>query len=666
MCNKCNKKNNCGCEEIDSKCVIYRGVCLDTLDVCSGDNLENIIKIINDLITDVLFEQAKGITLSNIGDGVKVVANSNTLNGDYEIRSVKGGDESVDVYLDGDVIKVEINKEWLNENIPQDLVLNSIKNTILINGSDIDINPEMFISANEEELTITEESDGKIKFDVKVENLIKSVGEGTPIFTGLDMTDGKNKIRTLSFESDTLLIEGRANDEEGVVININTYPEDPNMKYFYVSSNYEGSIEDGSIGRPYKSLEGAVEAFIGDTNLYNRANPEFYNKGKIVLLSNIFVNVPLTLNGAVYDLGGNVLYYNGSSKMIDYEYLVDNSPKDTDGKLLNNVFMNVLNGTIDNRYNGNVAHIKHYHNGTIDSQNTVKVTLNNLRIIDNSHIGRESDFVKVTDFSGADVLVYSSNIYYSTLPLGEPLILIENVNFTNQGSVNIDNCTFSSGLRVPLECKNTTMNIYNSAIINSYSRFLVNGVNTDSSGYRFNAKIGLNMINNTNSYLALWNCSSELGASPVILGKRVIVCDKAFKLKTDSVNKGNLINDVQATMFISDFFLNSQVFNNLISFEGDVSFSTKDADFGTTYSLDNAVKRESGTNTLDISLDNGSIRDITNTSPAVIKASSAIVNGFEYTSNIGYADDTIAKANGLIVGNIYYNTTTGNLKRINS
>ena len=106
MCNKCNKKsNNCGCEEVNAKCVIYKGVCLDNLEVCSGDNLEHIIKIINDLIAEVLFDNAKGTTLSNIGEGVGIVHNENSITKDYEIRSVKKGDESIDVYLDGDTIK---------------------------------------------------------------------------------------------------------------------------------------------------------------------------------------------------------------------------------------------------------------------------------------------------------------------------------------------------------------------------------------------------------------------------------------------------------------------------------------------------------------------------------------------------------------------------------
>lgn len=672
MCNKCNEKsNNCGCEEVNAKCVIYKGVCLDNLEVCSGDNLEYIIKIINDLIAEILFDNAKGTTLSNIGEGVDIVHNENSITKDYEIRSVKKGDESIDVYLDGDTIKVSVNKDWFQDNLPEipepeEFVLTSNKNTILINDKNIEVNPNMFFSANDEELVITEEPDGRLKFDVKVENLIKSVGSGTPLFTGLDMTDGRNKIRTLSFESNTLDVQERANDTEGVVISINTYPEDPNMKYFYVSSDYEGSIEEGSIGRPYKTLENAVNAFIGDTSLYNRANPEFYGRGKIVLLSNIFVNEPLTLNGAIYDLGGNTIYYNGTSKMVDYDYLINNSNKGSNNTLSKSIYMNLLNGDIDNRYDGTLIHIKHYHNGTSVSQNTVRTLLNNIKIVDNSHIGRESEFTKVTDFSGNDVLVYSSNIYYSTRDLGSSLIIIENVNYTNEGSVDFKNCTIGSGLRVPLEVKNTSLNIYDSVISNSYSRFLVNAVNSDPNGYRFTPKTGLNTINLSNSYLALWNCSSQLGASPSISGKHVAVFDKSIKIKEDTSNTGNLLSNRITALIVNDFLMGVQTFNNLISFDGEVTFSSENGRFDNAISIIDAVKRESGTNILRLGLQNGLIRDVKSTTPVNIVASSAIVNKFEYTSNIGFSDDTDAKNSGLIVGNIYYNTTTGQLKRINS
>lgn len=673
MCNKCNEKsNNCGYEEVNAKCVIYKGVCLDNLEVCSGDNLEYIIKIINDLIAEILFDNAKGTTLSNIGEGVGIVHNENSIAKDYEIRSVKKGDESIDVYLDGDTIKVSVNKDWFQENLPvipepEEFVLTSNKNTILINDKNIEVNPNMFFSANNEELVITEEPDGRLKFDIKVENLIKSVGSGTPLFTGLDMTDGKNKIRTLSFESDTLNIQGRANDAEGVVITIDTYPEDPNMKYFYVNENYTGVIEDGSMGRPYKTFSGAINAFIGSGS---RVFPEFYDKGKIVLLSNVSTTTEFNLNGVELDLGGYVLYYDATDPFIDTATLIQSSQKDSSGKLVNEIFFDIKNGTIISLFDGTLMNIKHYHNGTNSFQKDVSVKLNNVTLRDDSHTKNITMFNKVTRFDGEDVLVYSNNIYYSdTKPIGTPLVIIEDINFTGEGAVTMNNVKMYSSLRNILELKNSSANIYNATIAPRFEYFLVNSQN-NSGDYRYTPKTGLSAIKMTNSYLKIISGVADIGAEPIIDNKNVIMFDDFFNMTHDSTNIGNRFSPVINQLILEDFIGPTMAVNNMLKYSGEqntAKFDGADLDDLTSIdSVDGAVKKVSGTSIISFKMEKSFIKDVLQTTPVNIVASDTIVNKYPYNSLPAFGSDSEAKSAGLIVGNIYFSTKDGALTKVQS
>lgn len=665
MCNKC-KTDKCGCgRDVDSRCVIYKGVCLEALEVCEGKNLTEILKVINDIIADLMFEGVKGVTLTNIGSGNKIVKNANTLNGDYEIRSVKKGDESIDVYIEDDTIKVAVNKEWFSSFLPPEI--NSPLNTILVDGGNIDVNYDKFIPANQEELSITTDENGNLVFDVKVENLIKSVGEGTPIFTGLDMTDGKNKIRTLSFESETLDIQGRANDEEGVVITIDSFPEDPNMKYFYVNENYTGVIEDGSMGRPYKTFTGAVDAFIGNGS---RVFPEFYNKGKIVLLSNVSTTTEFNLNGVSLDLGGYDLRYDSTTPFINTPTLITSSQKDVDNKLVRDVTFNIENGNIINLYDGTLIHLKHYHNGSTSTQGKVKLNLGGVIIRDESHTKFLGEFNKVTDFSGNDVLVYSSNIYYSaSKPVGTPLVLIEDVNHTEEGGATLNNVKIYSSLRNILEVKNSSTNIYNVTIAPRYEYFLVNSQN-NSGDYRYTPKTGLSAIKMTNSYLKILSGIADIGATPIIDNKNVIMFDDFFNMVYNPTDIGNRFSPKINQLIVEDFIGPIMAVNNVLKYSGEqntAEFDGADLDDLTSIdSIDGAVKKVSGTSIMFLKMEKSFIKDVLQTTPVTITSSNTVVNNYPYNSLPAFGSDEEAKIAGLIIGNIYFSTKDGVLTKVQS
>jgi len=110
---------DCGCEEQRCSCthehpticIIHEGVELGTIDVYEGEDLESILKKIDNLfkeITTILYE---GKLFINVGRGAEVLSKVNAQS-QAEIRSLLSGD-GIDVVKNIDDIGFSINEEWL-------------------------------------------------------------------------------------------------------------------------------------------------------------------------------------------------------------------------------------------------------------------------------------------------------------------------------------------------------------------------------------------------------------------------------------------------------------------------------------------------------------------------------------------------------------------------
>ena len=125
MCNKCNNKKPCGCEEnslcgcttkLDFKCLYYDGITLDPLNIIKGMNGEQILQIINDYIKDYLTCLDENPTvIKSVGNKIEVYKG---LSDEYvhEIKSLFNGDGII-IEDKGDYIEISINTEWFKEHI---------------------------------------------------------------------------------------------------------------------------------------------------------------------------------------------------------------------------------------------------------------------------------------------------------------------------------------------------------------------------------------------------------------------------------------------------------------------------------------------------------------------------------------------------------------------
>ena len=124
MCNKCGSPKpieHCGCEpvkfcgcstKVDSKCVIYDACSLTPLGVIKGDNLEEIIKMINDMFSDVYVAIDNAFVGMNVGLGSEIYKGQNE-NGIEEFRTLEKGTGILLIQKDN-TIEIKVDTIWLN------------------------------------------------------------------------------------------------------------------------------------------------------------------------------------------------------------------------------------------------------------------------------------------------------------------------------------------------------------------------------------------------------------------------------------------------------------------------------------------------------------------------------------------------------------------------
>ena len=125
MCNKCGNNKpvgQCGCEEpvkfcgcstkLDSKCVIYDACSLTPLGVIRGDNLEEIIKMINDMFSDVYVAIDNAFVGLNVGLGSEIYKGQNE-NGVEEFRTLEKGNGILLIQKDN-TIEIKVDTVWLD------------------------------------------------------------------------------------------------------------------------------------------------------------------------------------------------------------------------------------------------------------------------------------------------------------------------------------------------------------------------------------------------------------------------------------------------------------------------------------------------------------------------------------------------------------------------
>lgn len=297
-CNKCKEINKvtCGCiDKTDAKCVIYDSVTLQPLCVLKGDNMEEIIKKINDKFRSVGFDIENAFVARNVGGRVEVYKGKNEK-GIVDFRTLEGI-EGIKVKNDDTTITIHIDEEWLKKYYPKI----SLKNRGLgISLLDIDSENEFYIKRlKSSDKSISIEEDTTEGIDIKLNtSFVKSIKAGDnvtvditdPINPKVSVTIPSKTISSIgkgvsiignntsdnwtlsSIKSDTLQIDKSSDG----TININSVEKNFGyIKAFYVNSNYvptADSPSDGSIIRPYTSFEEALNIVIGNGT---RLDPQY-------------------------------------------------------------------------------------------------------------------------------------------------------------------------------------------------------------------------------------------------------------------------------------------------------------------------------------------------------------------------------------------------------
>ena len=117
----CPAQKMCGCSsKIDAKCVIYDSCALTPLGVIRGDNLEEIIKMINDMFSDVYVQIDNAFIGMNTGLGAEVYKGQNS-EGIEEFRTFDKG-TGILINQKVDSIEISADTEWF-ENMIKNFVL---------------------------------------------------------------------------------------------------------------------------------------------------------------------------------------------------------------------------------------------------------------------------------------------------------------------------------------------------------------------------------------------------------------------------------------------------------------------------------------------------------------------------------------------------------------
>ena len=255
-CNECNQISTCNdntnpeCScplKLGTICVFYDGIPLLNIDAVEGDNLQEILIKIDSLFGDIV----NGGLFTNVGSGVGIYKQVN-LQGQAEFKTFIDSD-SITVSVDGtEEFKAEVDESWLTT---------YIQNT--------------FDNVN--------------------------VGGGAEIYKGTNGTD--EEFRTLI--SDTLEIT-----QETDAVRVEFPNNFGSIPRYIVNNLYTGTEQLGTIAKPFKTIQAAIDAFVGT----GTANNPQYDFATIIIQK-----------GNTYTFTGNLSYRN-LNIVIEEDAFINHSP----------------------------------------------------------------------------------------------------------------------------------------------------------------------------------------------------------------------------------------------------------------------------------------------------------------------------------------------------
>lgn len=640
--NRCNPKPcapeprcDCPVKDLSTDCSTYTGEDLECSGIKKGTILTELLQQLDAFICQVKEDLQKLFSLLNVGTGAEVYKGVDLL-GRKEIRTITKTGDLLEVTENVDDINLTINETVLNT----------------------------FIEDNQKTYSV------------------ENVGTGAGVYKSPDIIVGDNtqfNIRTIA--SDNLEIIQEEN-----TIKINTPVSTSNLA-FYVDVNSTANSEAGNLSAPFKTINKALDTFIGTGTWYN---PQ-YKGYKITLLSSCSL---LEIAGADYNgytnLDVNNLNIEGSgfylglyaNPEIDYypistRRMVTNMPK-TAG---------VLDYDIDLRFNnvilqraGTNAIVDHlnYSFPTADinvptfppQQNGSRIWITESTLTNDTNRFTSGNFSVVPNPNdgGNPLLMFGVPVYTSnTEPIGVPMIKSEGRAWNKEGELKLGNSRLVNLSGTALKFVNTTYSDFyktNEITTNNYFKLY----ETEVDDY-YSPKLGLYLIDLEDVNYMVLNSSKINWTQPRMTTTELIPRSKIiggaeaiFKLNNSTLNINENSSDqegvenlvqMDGTSWISlDGYHNNGQVNDIV--HGAIKV---------TAPLPLIAKELNIQNSVLFSV----IVDETGVDKSFIKQINGDknrINNAPHSSYLSYVDDVAAKAAGLIRGNIYYNTTVGALKQI--
>lgn len=513
-----------------------------------------------------------------------------------------------------------------------------------------------------------------------------STGEGEAIYSG-DNLVGK-KIRTIQTDNvgngaielllpidfdaqDGLVIPAKtlASDTLYLTENDNTInievPSSSIEKTFYVDPFSNSSEETGSRVNPFKTLKGAIDAFIDAPNGGTILAPFYGFTGKIELLNNVNVYTDLqriTVNRLKLEGNGFMIsYYGTQDYFISTAYLVALDQKSVSGKLDYEIKMDFNNVKIQTAYKNKFIHNLAYKSPTFSGfQNTSGMSFTNCTFIDSTwQIGNSSAYTN-TGQTHFGTPVYAQN----TIPGNAYMIKSENIAWFGDGTLIFNDCKVYPTTSSAMYFRNTTGGADNLIIDYNDRR---RNYSTLSGGTYLNSTTVNNItvendyptnpIGSTYSWLRIRNYEQKYHVSTVG-GQNAI-----FKTLGDST----LL--VQGAKFYVDYPQNLLQIDNSTA---TVELTNVDTAYLTIRDTTYGAFKYTGSTTLSaqkyIWSDKSNIspvkQGIPSTDYLLPSATYAIINNAMYNTLASYSSNANAIAGGLISNCIYFNTTTNALTKI--
>lgn len=658
MCNnRCNQteiivtNNHCGCSEtpcqevncacdvfLSSDCINNVKSNFECLGIATGLTLTETLEEIDQAVCDKIATITNYQTLINTGLGAEIYSGMNNL-GHKKIRKINNnGGNLIDVTQNTDDISITVDEEELTSFIH---TVNSDINIV-----NIGVGAEVF-----KQKTINDFEFRKIKKT--------DVGSGISTINSVTTNTDEVSInaRTIVSSNGTLSIDVGVNGE----IDINV-PTDLTTTSFYVNQNFTG-ISTGSIVKPYKKLTDALVAMVGTGTL---ASPQYYG-AKIILQTDIVVEqIDLDTNPILENKlsvnsmtitssnGKSNIYFRGTANYpIDTEFLITKVGFDGSLKLNLNVFINLNNIGLHVENSFGILKHRNYFNGTLyEVQNNSAITLENVDM--ECNYTPQGSYTNALDSNGNPILFYGNTVkVQDSIPNNTPHVYVYGRNSVNEGSFIIKDISISGTSQTIFKAYDTTISIVTGKVVCSRNVFYVNTDNIVTNGI-YLPKNDLYLIELDNvSYCRIDNIS-ELNQFPYNTVDNVqLGGDNAF-IKLNNSN------------FITENYYNygSHQLNYFLEMDELSNFSTTNSRFENIPILIEAFHPIGTFSTVrPIGFENSKINKVLSNYFKLV-AIDSIVNGYKYSSNISFANDSSALLAGLVIGNIYYNTTINAMKRI--